>query len=254
MMRPKQVARPLVNAAILLALGCGPTAYTTPVSVPIEKERTIDKPFDAVWQQAVEWFATHNTPIKNIDKASGLISTEYSLSLDEATKYADCGTGSSDFNGKVEIEKPVGNFNLIVTRKDEQAVTVKVNVFFTCITNRYRYENVLSTNYVLESSSPTKCTSRGALEREILGYLAQAQVPPTSVVSEAPEPTVEPKKQDAGSSPPARCTSDNECRAGRVCVQGACAYATCARDVDCPEPMICEKGSCVSAPADTPIQ
>lgn len=160
--------------SVFVALGCTPPKHIVQrATYEVEKERVINKPFDAVWQSTVEWFATRNTPIKNIDKSSGLISTEYGLSVDEAAQYMDSGYGESNFQGKVEVVNHRGNFNVLIKKINETSTKVDINAFFNCTVNRYRYENLFSTNYVLESSIPTKCVSTGALEKELLNYLSR---------------------------------------------------------------------------------
>lgn len=221
----------VIGVAALTVVGCARPVYTTPVVYSVETERIIDKPFDAVWQSAVEWFATHNTPIKNIDKASGLISTEYSLSMEEATAHMDCGSGDSSFMGKVELENPSGNFNIVIKRQDELSTQVKVNVFFTCTVNKYRYENLLSTNYVLLSSEKQDCKSKGTLEKDILDHVVL-------VSQQQPQQLQAPPPQG-------QCVSNDECRAGRVCREGACSSPVCMKDIDCPSPQVCEQGACV---------
>lgn len=49
----------------------------------------------------------------------------------------------------------------------------------------------------------------------------------------------------------AQCETDADCRYGRVCQDGQCAYPTtpCERDVDCSEGSICESNRCVIAAA-----
>ncbi len=155
------------------AIGCSAPKKAVVQQAPIivEKERVISKPFDVVWQSGIEWFATHNTPIKNLDKSSGLISTEYSVSIGEANRYMLCATGSSNFSGKTEIVNHTGNFNVIIKKLGENSTKISVNVFFGCTINKYKYRGLLSTEYVLESSTRVNCTSRGELEREILNYL-----------------------------------------------------------------------------------
>jgi hypothetical protein len=164
-----------LNPLIVLffIVGCAAPMRIQPVvTYTVEKERVINKSFDLVWQSAVEWFATHNTPIKNIDKSSGLITTEYSLSLSQARKCMDCGSGQSNFSGKVELVNHSGNFNILIKKIDENSTKISINVFFGCTINNYRYENVLSTNYVLVSSTRTDCVSTGQLEKEIYDYLS----------------------------------------------------------------------------------
>ncbi len=158
---------------LVIILGCAapkkPVVQQAPII--IEKERIISKSFDAVWQSAIEWFATHNTPIKNLDKSSGLISTEYSVSIGDAYRYMSCGTGTSTFTGKTEINNHTGNFNVLIKKLADNSTKISVNVFFGCTINKYKYKSLLSTEYVLESSTRANCSSKGALEREILNYL-----------------------------------------------------------------------------------
>jgi len=172
----KQVMVKILFAVIVLPVfmivSCSAPEYIKPTTYVVEKDRAIGISFDTVWQKAVEWFATHNTPIKNIDKSSGLISTEYIMSIDEAMQYMSCGSGESNFSGKVELTNHSGNFNVIIKKIDENSTKVTVNVFFGCMVNNYRYESLLSTDYVLESSRRTTRNSTGRLEKEVLDYLS----------------------------------------------------------------------------------
>jgi hypothetical protein len=157
---------------IIAIAGCAPPEYVKPETYVVEKERVISRPFDSVWQNTVEWFATHNTPIKTIDRSSGLISTEYSLPINEALQYMDCGAGESNFQGKVELVNHSGNFNVLIKKIEDRMTKVNVNVYFGCLANKYRYESIISTDYVFESSTRVSCTSKGSLEKEILDYLS----------------------------------------------------------------------------------
>ncbi len=42
----------------------------------------------------------------------------------------------------------------------------------------------------------------------------------------------------------AQCTSDNDCRGNRRCIQGECREAGCTKDTDCPAPGICKANKC----------
>lgn len=174
----KKLILGLAGLAVLVSglthLSCAQPRHIAPrVQYDVEKERVISKTFETVWQSAVEWFAMRNTPIKNIDKTSGFISTEYGLSVEEAAKYMDSGYGESNFQGHVAVVNHRGNFNVLIKKVDENSTRVSVNAFFNCTVNRYRYENILSTNLVLESSTPQKSDSTGALEKELLNYLSR---------------------------------------------------------------------------------
>lgn len=151
---------------------CYTPARVVSVARVVEKERIVNKPFDAVWQSTVEWFATHNTPIKNLDKSSGLISTEYSLSMAEAANYMDCGgSTTSAFGASTDLTNHSGNFNVLLKKIDDTHTKINVNVFFGCSLNTYRYQGLLSTQLVLVSSKRINCTSMGILEKQVLDFL-----------------------------------------------------------------------------------
>lgn len=156
----------------LITINCTTPARVVSVARVVEKERIVNKPFDAVWQSTVEWFATHNTPIKNLDKSSGLVSTEYSLSMAEAANYMDCGgSTTSAFGASTGLSNHSGNFNVLLKKIDDTHTKVSINVFFGCSLNTYRYKGLLSTEMVLVSSSRINCTSTGVLEKQVLDFL-----------------------------------------------------------------------------------
>ncbi len=165
----------LVLLTLTLALqNCSAPKTTTVQQAPriIEKERIISKPFDAVWQTSIEWFATHNTPIKNLDKSSGLISTEYSVSIGDARRYMECGSVRTAFiMGKSELSNFTGNFNVLIKKLGDNSTKISVNVFYGASINQYRTNGLLSSGYTLASSTTTTCASTGLLEREILNYI-----------------------------------------------------------------------------------
>lgn len=164
----------LLLFTFFLLTNCGPKPPTVqPVARVIEKERIIYKPFDAVWQSAIEYFATHNTPIKNLDKNSGLISTEYSLSLDEATSFMECGVKNSEsWPYKTELANQSGNFNVIIKKIDDTKTKVNVNVFYGTTVNKYNYVGWFTNKWILQSSNRVTCTTTGILEQQVLNYMA----------------------------------------------------------------------------------
>lgn len=220
--------------------GCGPPP--APVTAqPVEKEVVLSAPFEAVWSQAVEWFATHNIPIKNLDKDSGLIATEYALSMQDAGSVMLCPKSEAPAGGRVEQVDHRGNFNVIVRRHGPNETRVSVNAFFGCTANAYEYETIFSPDMRVTSRTRVDCPSTGALEARLLARLKK--VPPSAPVSAAP-PTAAPAAPAAPAA--AGCTEDAQCRGGRVCRDGACTAPTCAKDVDCAEPLLCVQGACVA--------
>ena len=164
--------------AFMLTACSAPKTTVAPVAPPvIVKEKVFMKTYDAVWQTAIEWFATHNTPIKNLDKTSGLISTEYSMSIGEAGKYMQCvqqGAKVGALVGFYTMDNYAGNFNLLIKKVNDNSTKVTLNVFFSCSENLNKYVNAFSTKSYLASSTRINCSSKGALEKEILDYIEAA--------------------------------------------------------------------------------
>jgi hypothetical protein len=151
------VATVLVLTIGVFLAGC--TTYKPPTKRDFVKERTYTKSFDAVWTSLVDWFATNNIPIKNIDKASGLISTEYNL-RNHITESCDCG--KSGF-GVTVSNNVIGNFNVLVRNPTDSTVKVNVSAFFKT--------TVVSSSFntsVPDQVTTTDCESTGYLEKAIL--------------------------------------------------------------------------------------
>jgi hypothetical protein len=137
----------LVVTAGLIALtmaGC----VTPPTKSSFTNSRTIQKPFDSVWEDLVGFFASRNIPLKNIAKDSGVIYAE-TLSIDSS--FADCG--------KYPLMAPqqsVMAVNVFVQRKgDTQIVSVNTSARETLIGPYNSVQTV-------------QCFSTGVLERAVL--------------------------------------------------------------------------------------
>jgi uncharacterized lipoprotein len=171
----KLILVPIIFLSLFLIQSCATSKHVAPAAPVvhiIEKERIINKPFDAVWQSIIELLATYNMPIKNLDKSSGFISTDYKLVTGEVSQYMICGGASSTFSGKVELTNHGGNLNVLVKKINEESTKVTVNTFYSCTANKYRYASLISTTYVLESSTKIDCTSSGILEKAIFDYIS----------------------------------------------------------------------------------
>jgi hypothetical protein len=72
------------------------------------------------------------------------------------------------------------------------------------------------------------------------------------LAKEAPEAAATVVASTGGDGAPGGCTSDKECRNGRVCLQSRCAAAPerhrCGKDTDCPEPQECDASNTCSMP------
>jgi uncharacterized lipoprotein len=129
---------------------------TAPVQRQVPSSFPFDKPFDPVWQAVIETFAELNLPILNMEKASGLITTDW-ISFrgqDNTTGYCACGgLGTS-----VEVDRR-GRFNVYVKKVGESSCELKVNSVF---------ENNTRSALVKDSLiSVGNCVSTGKLEAEI---------------------------------------------------------------------------------------
>jgi len=168
---------PITLLLIFLIQSCGSakriaTVPVVPVVRVVEKERNINKSFDAIWQSTIELLAIYNMPIKNLDKSSGFISTDYKLISGNVSQYMNCVGANSTFSGKVELTNHGGNLNVLLKKINADSTKVSVNAFYSCIANKYKYANLLSTVYVFESSTKIDCTSSGDLEKAILDYIS----------------------------------------------------------------------------------
>ena len=154
-------------------------APAEPVRVVVERERIIEKPFDVVWEKILELLATYNMPIKNIDRSSGFIATDYKLITGDPAQYMYCTGASSTFSGKVELTNHGANLNVLLKKITDTSTKVTLNLFYSCLANKYRYAGFFSTEYVLESSTRIDCSSTGNLEKAVFIYLSAVE-PQTS--------------------------------------------------------------------------
>ncbi|MCX6578385.1 MAG: hypothetical protein NTV82_18600 [Candidatus Aminicenantes bacterium] len=134
----------------LILASCMPTP---PKPRQIQNSFQIEKPFDAVWTAVIEVFSELSLPIINIEKASGLIVTDWiSFDSSKVYSYMDCGDLSAlAFNQKTRR----GKFNVFVKKTDEKNCEMKINsVFETAVF----YSGGVQT---------FPCVSKGALEAEV---------------------------------------------------------------------------------------
>lgn len=78
------------------------------------------------WDAVIDVFGERNIPIKNMERVSGFISTDFLRAALADTSYADCGR---QFLGAT-IWPTLATYNVIV-RGDSSASTVRVNVRWT---------------------------------------------------------------------------------------------------------------------------
>ena len=136
----------LFVAVCLILMACA----SAPVARQIQNSFPVDKDFDTTWQAVIETFAELNLPIMNMEKASGLITTDW-IKLDDP-QASDCGKMgmmSSEVGRRVK-------FNVFVKRVGNVS-EMKVNAMFEALVQTYG-------SHVIGTSS---CYSTGKFEKEI---------------------------------------------------------------------------------------
>lgn len=140
----------LTTATLLLLAGCAtaPRSYDVQTTHQFQTADT-----DEVWTAVVELFSERGWSIDNMERASGIITTDW-MSVSNGS-YLDCG-GSG-----IAVESGhVGSFNVFIREQDE-APTLAVN------TSWRAQRSFGGTTGVVE------CVSTGVLEREIHEEVAQ---------------------------------------------------------------------------------
>src|SRR5574343_487496 len=113
-----------------LFMACS-TPKQLPKSYSFQKEKEISKNFDVVWAKIIQWFGEHDIPVRTIEKASGLIATEYNLSAGmKSSPFCDCGIAGDEPGFTLKIERIRGNFNLTVVKINDNTTKVKINTFY----------------------------------------------------------------------------------------------------------------------------
>ena len=138
-------SRSLVLFFLFVFVGCA----TPPKLHTFEDSAVFSAPYDDVWSAVIETFADLNLPIDNMEKASGLITTDWISFTGTGKDYCDCGGA-----GISTVLSTEGRFNVFV-RDEESSVRVKVNT-------TYRETRVFG-----DARSTVDCTSTGGLEARI---------------------------------------------------------------------------------------
>lgn len=157
----------LLIVLLFLAVSC--SSYKPPKKYDFEKERIYNVDYDTMWQRVVNMTSDMNMPIKNIDKNSGLIASDYNLSTSTMSNIMDCGTPAESLD-IYKFEDPRANLNIVVSKVSGNKTKVKVNLFCKTFYSRYSYVNG---QYYKAGSQMIDCNSTGKLETEILNYLGQ---------------------------------------------------------------------------------
>jgi len=146
------------SVAVCLAFAA---CMTAPAPRTVVNAFPIDQPFDPVWQAVIETFADMNLPILNMEKASGLITTDWIRFPYEGREdgYCDCG----GLGANAEVDRS-GCFNVFVKRSSDSSCDIKINV---------RFQRIVKNMLVDDGSRPiNECVSTGKLEAEMFGRIS----------------------------------------------------------------------------------
>lgn len=137
-----------------IAAGCAaaPKARVIQDAFPIEGE------YDKVWAAVVETFAELQIPIDNMEKDSGLITTDW-IDFSGQTNEDYCDCGSLGINTEVNR---TGRFNVFVRKVSEKSCEMRVNTMYE---QRFRFGN--------GPLYKRTCVSTGNLEKETYAMVVE---------------------------------------------------------------------------------
>lgn len=159
-MRIKVISALTFSAALS---GCAMPSIQPPSDNGKDYQQGYQADFDKVWEATVDWFATNNIPIKNIEKDSGIIGSEYALGSNYS--QVDCGVVDPGGMYILQDENVVANLNVLV-REKTSTVTVQPNVFGQ---GSFMLRDIW--NNMPNTIKADRCVSTGELEKSLHNYL-----------------------------------------------------------------------------------
>lgn len=156
----------------------GAASATAPKAHKVTATRGVNYSFESTWTALIDVFADRNWAIDNLDKESGIVTTDWMSLGDEAERYADCGS-----SGLSTVEATQIKFNVRV-KGDASASTVSVNT-------KFRQQRRFDSNVAV-----VDCSSTGAVESEV-----QRQVDSMAAQNEARSPRNTPPVNERNTEP-----------------------------------------------------
>ena len=149
-----------IIAVAFIICSCGGT-YEAAWTYHFDKSKTIPLSYDKVWQNTIDWFAINNTPIKTLDKASGIIASDYNLRIGSENDYCDCGKITRGLFLNYSLRDYTGNINVLARKVSDDSTKITISSFFKA--NRILYD---SNERKQVFSDVVNCNSTGRIERE----------------------------------------------------------------------------------------
>jgi hypothetical protein len=124
---------------------------TAPAPRTIVNSFAIEEDYDAVWSALIETFAELQLPIDNMEKDSGLITTDWIEFTGQTNEdYCDCG----GLGINIEVNR-LGKFNVFMKKVTEDSCQMTINC---------TYEQTIKFG---DNVAKRKCMSTGNLEKEM---------------------------------------------------------------------------------------
>lgn len=135
---------------------------SAPVARQIQNSFPVDKPFEAVWTAVIETFAELNLPILNMEKASGLITTDWISFKGQRDGVGNCSCGKAGYPFAEQDRR--GKFNVFIKKITDDACEMRVSAIF---------EQLSMDVWTNSGNTRTRpCVSTGMLEREVYDRVA----------------------------------------------------------------------------------
>ena len=167
--RENNMGTKFISLIYFLFLFVGCATFKPPTTYKFENQRTYNKTYDEVWEKAIEYFALNATPVKNIDKQSGFVASDMNLSISNYPEYSDCGIGERGLFHIITIINPIGHFNVLIKKINENQTNVIITVVFSAT-----IESQIATSYGVQYRyDKTSCNSKGVMEKQFLNYIAK---------------------------------------------------------------------------------
>lgn len=159
MLLAKQISLLFLGIATMFIFSC---ATVPPQQYNFQSTRVIDKKFNEVWEAIIASFAETNTPIKTIEKDSGIIVSEdlrVSFNFDGINYYSefcDCGKPG----GLNMYKQMLGSYNIFARKIADEQTAVQINTTFKA--SVWQGKNFLDW---------ISCSSKGLFEATLLGKI-----------------------------------------------------------------------------------
>ena len=139
---------------VLLMVAAAAGSATAPQQHTVSRSAAVPASFDATWRAVIALFSERTWAISNMEKASGLIVTDW-MNIADDSPFLDCGG-----QGLTSVVRTEVKFNVVVEENDRESRLV-VNVAFRQLRSFDQQQRLVD------------CTSTGKLENVIQSEVAQ---------------------------------------------------------------------------------